>query len=151
MRLRFATLDMEEGTCVGGGTQCDAVYLYDKDGEVYARLGGRGTNVLSPIIPGDKITVRWVTTPSVPSTGFTIDRLEVLMASASGPDAGVPDAGPLGSADARPGRPVTGDATGGCAVGGRGTWSEALLGLLLLLSARRGWWRARPRPCRARS
>lgn len=151
MRVRFATLDMEEGTCADGGSQCDAVYLYDKDGEVYARLGGRGTNVLSPIIPGDKVTVRWVTTPSVPSTGFTIDRLEVIMGAPPSPDAGVPDAGPVGTADARPGRPVTGDATGGCAVGGGAGGSSLLLGLLVALSATSGRWRARRRPCRSRS
>jgi MYXO-CTERM domain-containing protein len=115
MRVRFATLDMEMGSCTDGGSQCDGVYLYDRDGEVYARLGGKSTGTLSPIIPGDKVTVRWVTTASVQSVGFTIDQVQVLRGAAL-PDAGTPDAG-VTTADARPDRPVTGDAQGGCQAG----------------------------------
>jgi hypothetical protein len=120
MRVRFASIDMEQGACLDGGTDCDAVYLYDREGNVYARLGGRSEGTLSPILRGDRVVVRWVTSPIGPSNGFTIDQVEVKM-GALVPDAGVPDAGPGGTPDARGGRPGTGDAEGGCAVGGAGS------------------------------
>jgi hypothetical protein len=139
MRLHFSKIDFEEGNCLGGGSQCDAVYLYDREGNLYARLGGQSTDTLSPVIPGNRVVVRWVTTPTVPSGGVEIDRVDVYVAPLGPPDAGVPDAAPPSTADARPGRPGTGDTEGGCSTGGPPTPIGLLLGLLI---ARR---RLRPR------
>jgi hypothetical protein len=146
VRVRFAELDLETGEhCVG--RLCDAVYVYSEAGDLYARLGGVGKDVLSPIVPGEAVIVRWVTNGERPSTGLIIDRLDVLLEPIA-----TPDAGPAPLPDARPPRPGTGDAQGSCATGGgaggAAAWVLLVLGLVSAGSraARRGRARrGRPR------
>jgi hypothetical protein len=98
LRVHFARVDMEVDPACPNNT-CDAIYLYGADGNAYARIGGSHTDYDAPAVPGDSVTVRWITNPQGASPGFTIDRIDVLPGSPAGP----PDAGP-------------GEATSGCSV-----------------------------------
>jgi hypothetical protein len=125
IRVHFASFDLEsDAACVDG--LCDAVYLYDADGRLYARRGGALCGFDAPAEPGDTVIVRWVSDRSVGSQGFVVDRYDVS-GMGGGPDAAIAgvDAGPGG------GEEGGGDDGCGCrAGGGRG---RAGLGLLLLL------------------
>lgn len=118
LRLHFAAIDLEARPGCQGGL-CDAIYLYDGAGRLYARLGGQQLDVVGPNIPGDTIYVRWVTTPSGVSNGFRIDAVDVL---AAGPEL-APD--------------------GGCAVGGSAKGQAQLLLIFVSLLALR-WRRIAP-------
>jgi MYXO-CTERM domain-containing protein len=123
LRVHFATLDMQV-SALCPKNECDAVYLYGADGNAYARLGGNHTGYDAPVVPGDTVTVRWISDASGTSTGFAVDRIDILAAP------GPPDAGP-------------GEATSGCGVaagGGGLTW--AALTLAFAAARRR---RRRPR------
>ena len=134
LRVHFASLDFETGSACTD-TLCDAVYLYDRDGKLYARLGGKQTDLDGPMIPGDRVTVRWVTNAERPSVGLVIDRVDWLGEL----PAPTPDAAPPPPPDAR-GPGGTGEPSGGCtcAAGSRPGAGD-LLGLLLvgLVLARR--------------
>ncbi len=123
LRVHFASLDMQVGSNCQDN-ECDAVYLYGADGNAYARLGGSHAGYDAPAVPGDTVTVRWVTDAQGASAGFAVDRIDVLAAP------GPPDAGP-------------GEATSGCATaGGGGGLAWAPLSLALAGARRR---RHRPR------
>jgi MYXO-CTERM domain-containing protein len=124
VRLHFSSIDMETALRCKS-TFCDALYVYDTDGRLYLRTGGKVTDFTTPAVPGDTLILRWVTSAGTPSVGFVVDRLEAAMSAPQPPDAGVPDTRP----DASPPM-VRGDAGGGCscaAAGGRrGGWGGAL-------------------------
>jgi hypothetical protein len=161
VRVHFASISLETGFC--RDALCDAVYLYGRDGNLYARLGGSQSDVKAPIVPGDEVVVRLVTHPGSQAAGVKIDRYEVLAAPPA-PDAGVdapppdaaladapppdapPDATPAGAPDAT----VVAPRSGGCAVvAGTGRGDGALAGLLvaaLALRRRPGRGARVPRP-----
>ncbi len=137
MRVHFASIDMEVGVegAACPSTFCDAIYLYDGEGRLYARLGGGATDVTSPAIPGDTVVVRWLTNSRTASAGFTIDRVEAIAATVPMPDAGPPPPPP----DA--GVPVTptpgGEPSGSCAcrAGARGELGPGPALLVLIAAA----------------
>jgi hypothetical protein len=134
LRVHFASLDMQTGAACHQQL-CDAVYVYDRDGNLYARLGGRQTDLDGPMVPGDRVTVRWVTDSDGDSPGLVIDRVDWLAGAAATPDAGVIVTPPP---DARvPGGSGGGDPEGGCAVGGGASWLAAVALALLVAYGRR--------------
>ncbi len=153
IRVHFASLAMEtNANCLN--MLCDAVYLYDGAGRLYARLGGNMGAFNAPPIAGDTVIVRWVSDGSVTSTGFTIDHYDYIGTPPPPDDGGASDGpessdGPAAtdaSVDARRdgsnGQPDAGspgktaeDSGCGCRVGGRGEPSP--LWILLMLVALR--------------
>ena len=136
IRVHFASMHLDVGgSCVGG--LCDAIYLYDKDGNVYARLGGTKNDVTAPIVPGDSVVVRLVTRALSNSTGFVVDRYDVIDPSAPPPP--MPDAPPPDAPPETP--PMKAPDSGGCGVGagagGAGLW-------VLIWAAARAARRRRP-------
>jgi len=114
LRVHFAQVDMDAG---------DGIYVYGADGNAYARIDGSDPD--APVVPGDTVTVRWVTTPTGTSAGFTVAWIDVLAAAVA------PDAGP-------------GESSDGCSVAsGRGGLGWLLLVILGWRALRRG--RRRPR------
>jgi hypothetical protein len=139
VRPRFRSIDLDSPTGCSGGP-CDALYVFDGEGNLYARLGGVAANVDGPAIPGDTVVLRWVTNPSRPSQGIVMESVAVIPGIEGPPDAGpppMPDAFvPPPQVDARV--PRVDEASGGCAVGGGaagGVW--VVLGLLALVRTRR--------------
>jgi len=129
IRVHFASMHLDVGgSCVDG--LCDAIYLYDRDGNVYARLGGARTDVTAPIVPGDTVVVRLVTRATSQSTGFTVDRYDVVDPSqpTAMPDAPMPDAPPETP-------PMKAPDSGGCRLGG-GAGGGAAAWLFIWVAAR---------------
>ena len=85
IRVHFASFAMASG---------DNVYIYDGAGRLYAKLSGNLGSFDSVAVPGDTITIRWVTNRNNQSNGISVDSYEI--SSAELPDAGpIPDAAPI--------------------------------------------------------
>lgn len=119
LRVHFASITME-GRASCPDMFCDAIYLYDKAGLLYARMGGTKTDVVGPIIPGDTVVVRAVTNPTGVSAGFVIDKVDVILDPTG--DGGPGANGPSGGCGCRVGSESR---TGGLA-------AASVLGLVLL-------------------
>lgn len=83
--VHFDRLDLETASSCFQ-RNCDNVYLFNGEGDLFAVYGGAATNVTSVAVPGDTVVLRLVSDPSVVRTGYHVDRLEVLDAP---PDAGL--------------------------------------------------------------
>ena len=144
VRVHFASISTSSGSCAV--TQCDGIYLYDGDGDLYQVLGGVRTDVTSVQIPGDTVRIRLVTNAQGQSTGYVIDRIEA-MGGIQPIDAAVPIDAPRpldAGLDAPPPRPDAGEAPsedGGCCQTGGAPDSPVALGLVVALA----WWTRRRR------
>ncbi len=108
IRVHFVSMNMQTGAGCADN-QCDNVYIYDSAGLLYGKLGGAQNDFYSPVVPGDSITVRWVSDGSGDSQGIVIDSYETSVTEL--PDAApVPDATPVPDAMPLPDAMPTPDA-----------------------------------------
>jgi Zn-dependent metalloprotease len=77
LSLHFSAFSTElDQNCFDG--ICDQVYLYNAAGDLFEILGGDLGSFDSKVIPGDTIQIRIVSDFGAPSSGYTIDRVDVI-------------------------------------------------------------------------